>query len=105
MSRAVIDQPGLKIVMTGLVVSIALGLWLRWEISEVQLQKHINKLKVQIQEDFIFDYESTQIQLSQWGLPLPALKVYKTRLSPKKTTVRTHKYILTKLKFHFLLGQ
>lgn len=97
MSRAVIDQPGLKIVITGLVVSIALGLWLRWEISEVQLQKHINKLKVQIQEDFIFDYESTQIQLSQWGLPLPALKVYKTRLSPKKNNCQNSQIYINEI--------
>lgn len=97
MSRAVIDQPGLKIVITGLVVSFALGLWLRWEISEVQLQKHINKLKAQIQEDFIFDYESTQIQLSQWGLPIPSLKVYKIRLSPKKNSCQNSQIFMSEI--------
>ncbi|MEK6628463.1 MAG: hypothetical protein AABY53_07540 [Bdellovibrionota bacterium] len=83
MSRAVIDQPGLRIFTIGLVISIFIGLALRSQISESRIQVHIDRSIDRLKSDFNLDYESAKVTLSRWGLPFPALVVTKLRLSPK----------------------
>lgn len=83
MSRAVIDQPGVRVVVIGLILSIIIGLALRSQISEKRVQGYINKSIDRLQTDFKVDYDLAKVTLSRWGLPLPALVVENIRLSPK----------------------
>lgn len=83
MSRAVIDQPGLRILIVGLALSVFLGLAVRSQIAESRVQVYLNKSVDRLQREFTVDYESARVNLSSWGLPLPALIITNIRLSPK----------------------
>lgn len=83
MSRAVIDQPGVRVVFIGFALSVFLGLALRSQISDSRVQYHVNQAVERLQPDFHVDYESARVTLSNWGLPLPALVINHIRLSPK----------------------
>ncbi|AGH95624.1 hypothetical protein [Pseudobdellovibrio exovorus] len=83
MSRAVIDQPGLRILIVGLALSVFLGLAVRSQIAESRVQGYLNKSVDRLQREFTVDYETARVNLSSWGLPLPALIITNIRLSPK----------------------
>jgi hypothetical protein len=88
MSRAVIDQPGIRVVAVGLAISIFLGLALRAQISDTRLKGYLNKAIERLQKDFILDYEKANVNLSKWGLPFPVLEISNIRMSPKSQNCR-----------------
>lgn len=83
MSRAVIDQPGIRIIVVGLALSVFMGLAIRAQISESRVQTYLNRTIDRLQKEFTVDYGTARVNLSSWGLPLPALLVQNIRLSPK----------------------
>lgn len=88
MSRAVIDQPGIRVVAVGLAISLFLGLALRTQISDTRLKGYLNKAIERLQKDFILDYEKANVNLSKWGLPFPVLEISNIRMSPKTQNCR-----------------
>lgn len=97
MSRAVIDQSGFRVVIIGLALSLFLGLALRSQISETRIQTYLNKSVDRLQADFFVDYESAKVNLSSWGMPLPALVVKNIRLSPKATLCQSSQIFIDEL--------
>lgn len=83
MSRAVIDQPGLRIFLVGVCLSLFLGLALRSQISESQLSPHIEKAVNRLSQDLKIDFKKASVKLSSWGLPLPYIQIDEIRISPK----------------------
>lgn len=108
MRRAVIDQPGVRIILIGLVLSLFFGLALRSQIAESRIQIFLNKSTDRLQKDFYIDYESAKVNLSRWGLPLPALVIQNIRLSPKSTLCQSSQIFVDELEipisFSALLG-
>ncbi len=97
MRRAVIDQPGARIFLIGLVLSVFLGLALRSQISDARVQMYLTKSIDRLQTDFYVDYESAKVNLSRWGLPLPALIIQNLRLSPKSTICQSSQIYIEEL--------
>ena len=97
MRRAVIDQPGARVFIIGLVLSAFLGLALRSQISESRVQAFLAKSIDRLQTDFYIDYESAKVNLSRWGLPLPALIIQNLRLSPKSTICQSSQIFIEEL--------
>lgn len=98
MRRAVVDQSGFRIIAIGLVISVFLGLTLRSQISETRLQEHLSKAVSRLHNEFHVDFESAKINLSSWGLPLPALVVQNIRLSPKNVLCQNSQIFIEELK-------
>lgn len=98
MRRAVVDQSGFRIIAIGLVISAFLGLTLRSQISETRLQEHLSKAVSRLHNEFHVDFESAKINLSSWGLPLPALVVQNIRLSPKNVLCQNSQIFIEELK-------
>lgn len=97
MRRAVIDQPGTRTLLIGLALSVFLGLALRSQISEARVQVFLSKSIDRLQTDFYIDYESAKVNLSRWGLPLPALIIQNLRLSPKSTICQSSQIYIAEL--------
>ncbi len=99
MSRAVIDQSGFRIVFFGLLISLLLGLTLKAQISSQKVQTLLQEATVRLENDFIIDFQSAEVILSKWGLPLPYLQISQIRLSPKKATCQDSQIYIDKLIF------
>lgn len=84
MKRAVVDQPGLKIIILGLVVSIIIGLSIKAQISPRKIKKRLDQAISRLQPDVKIDFKSVEIKLSDWGWPQPYLEVHEIRVSPVK---------------------
>jgi hypothetical protein len=97
MSRAVIDQPGLRIVVIGLALSFFLGLALRSQISDSRIQTYLDKAVSRLQSDFHVDYEHAKVNLSKWGLPFPVLEIQRIRLSPKSSVCQSSQVYIDEL--------
>lgn len=97
MRRAVIDQPGVRIFVIGLALSLFLGLALRVQISDARIQIFLNKSIDRLQKDFFVDYEVAKVNLSRWGLPLPALVIQNIRLSPMSTVCQSSQIFIDEL--------
>ncbi|MBC7742219.1 MAG: hypothetical protein H7061_08480 [Bdellovibrionaceae bacterium] len=97
MSRAVIDQPGLRISVAGLLVSLALGLILKIQISPARVQVHLQKAVSRLEKDFIVDFESAHVNLANWGLPWPRLEINRVRLSPKKNSCQSSQIFIEQI--------
>ena len=97
MSRAVIDQPGFRIVVIGMALSIFLGLALRSQISDNRIQAFLDKAVERLQPDFYVDYEHAKVNLSKWGLPFPVLEIQRIRLSPKSSVCQSSQIYIDEL--------
>lgn len=84
MSRAVIDQPGLRTFVIGLMLALGFGFGLKSQITSSRVEKSLQKSIRILEKDFNIDFELAEVRLSKWGLPLPHLIIYKVRISPKK---------------------
>ncbi len=104
MSRAVIDQPGVRVVLIGLLVSLMLGLALRSQIADERIQVYINRSIDRLQPDFFVDYESAKVHLSNWGLPLPVLLVSNIRMSPKNNLCQNSQIYVDELEIPISLS-
>lgn len=85
MSRAVIDQPGIRVFFIGFFLALFLGLALRSQISSSAIKPHLEKAVDRLSMDFKIDFKDVQLKLSTWGLPLPYIQIDQIRISPKKT--------------------
>ncbi len=85
MSRAVIDQPGARIAIIGLILSFCLGFLLKSQMTPARIQTQLQKVVSRLEKDFVVDFEEAHVNLSNWGLPWPRLEINRVRLSPKKT--------------------
>lgn len=97
MSRAVIDQPGIRIIVIGLLLSVFLGLALSTQISQTRIQAYLNKSIELLHPDFYVDYATANIHLSRWGLPFPALVIQEIRMSPRSTLCQSSQIFIDEL--------
>ena len=88
MSRAVIDQPGIRITVIGVALAVFIGLALRSQISDSRVQGYLNQAVERLQKDVSVDYQVAHVNLSKWGLPFPVLEILQVRLSPKTGSCR-----------------
>lgn len=97
MSRAVIDQFGFRTVFIGLIISLILGLTLKAQISSQKIQNLITESTARLDQDFIIDFQSAEVILSKWGLPLPFVQISQIRMSPKKALCQDSQIYIEKL--------
>jgi hypothetical protein len=97
MSRAVIDQPGFRVFTIGLIVSLALGYALKSLISSDRVDRSLQRSVQVLEKDFSIDFESAEVKLTKWGLPLPSVVIYKIRISPKKLTCQNSQIYIDQL--------
>lgn len=97
MSRAVIDQFGFRTVFIGLILSLLLGLSLKAQISSQKIQGLIQDSTFRLEKDFIIDFQSAEVVLSKWGLPLPFVQISQIRMSPKKAICQDSQIYIDKL--------
>jgi hypothetical protein len=97
MNRAVIDQPGLRIVTFGLLLSLVLGLILRSQISSKHVEEGLQRSIQILEKDFRIDFEVAEVRLSKWGFPLPHLIISKLRFSPKKNICQNSQVYIDEL--------
>lgn len=85
MSRAVIDQAGFRVFFIGFLLSLILGLALRAQIAPARVKTLLQDSVSRLDKDFIIDFDSAEVVLSNWGLLLPSLQISNIRVSPKKS--------------------
>ncbi|MBC7465445.1 MAG: hypothetical protein H7256_05585 [Bdellovibrio sp.] len=85
MSRAVIDQAGFRVVFIGFILSLVMGLGLRTQIAPARVKALLQDSVSLLDKDFIIDFTTAEVVLSNWGLPLPSLQISNIRVSPKKS--------------------
>ena len=79
-SRAVIDQPGLKIIVAGLLLSIFLGLGFHSQITSNKVSNLVKKSLDKVSPDLQIDFERAEVKLSDWGIPKPYIIVNQVRI-------------------------
>lgn len=84
MKKAVVDQPGLKIIFIGLLVSLVLGLSIKNQLQPYKLKSRFDRLIERLRPDLKIDFQSAEIILSDWGWPHPYLFIKDIRISPVK---------------------
>lgn len=99
MKRAVVDQPGFKVIVLGLVLSIILGLSIKSQISPRKIKARLDKAISRLQPDVKIDFNSVQIKLSDWGWPQPYLEVHDIRISPVKAICEESQIFVETLSF------
>ncbi|MBC7419363.1 MAG: hypothetical protein H7328_01425 [Bdellovibrio sp.] len=97
MSRAVIDQPGPRIVIVGLIMSFILGFALKSQTAPEKIQKHLQKAVSRLEKDFTIDFEGANVNLSNWGLPWPRLEINRVRLSPRKNICQSSQIFIDQI--------
>ncbi len=97
MSRAVIDQAGFKVCTIGLILSLVFGLALKSQISPKRIGTVLQEAVARLEKDFIIDFKSAEVKLSNWGLPLPFLEIAQIRMSPKKALCQDTQIYVEKL--------
>lgn len=97
MSRAVIDQPGWRVAAAGLFFALVLGLTLRSQISPERVEASLQRSVQILEKDFLIDFDTAEVRLSKWGLPLPHLVISKIRLSPKKIWLQNSQIYIDEL--------
>lgn len=99
MKRAVVDQPGFKVIVFGLVLSIILGLSIKSQISPRKIKARLDNAISRLQPDLKIDFNSVQIKLSDWGWPQPYLEVHDIRVSPVKAICEESQIFVETLSF------
>ena len=82
MKRAVVDQPGFKIIILGLVLSVIMGLLIKGQITPRKMKSKIDQAISKLDPDIKIDFKSIEVKLSDWGWPQPYLEIHDIRLSP-----------------------
>lgn len=104
MSRAVIDQPGLRVFAFGLVAALVFGFVLRSQISSERVEKTLQRSVQILEKDFLIDFDMAEVRLTKWGLPLPHLILSKLRLSPKKNFCQDSQIFIDEVEIPLQLG-
>jgi hypothetical protein len=99
LKRAVVDQPGFKVIVLGLVLSVILGLSIKSQISPRKIKARLDKAISRLQPDLKIDFNSVQIKLSDWGWPQPYLEVHDIRVSPVKAICEESQIFVETLSF------
>lgn len=86
MRRAVIDQPGLKIIVLGLLVSLFLGLAIRSQITPAKINDRLKKIVQEFEQKnknkkISIDFAEAGLLLSDWGFPFPHLYIKNIKIS------------------------
>lgn len=86
MRRAVIDQPGLKIIVLGLLVSIFVGLAIRSQITPNKINERLKKIVQEFEQKnkskkISIDFAEARLMLSDWGFPFPHLYIQNIKIS------------------------
>lgn len=86
MRRAVIDQPGLKIIVLGLLVSIFIGLTIRSQITPNKINERLRKIVQELEQKnkskkISIDFAEARLMLSDWGFPFPHLYISNIKIS------------------------
>lgn len=97
MKRAVIDQAGLKIIFTGLMVSLFFGLIFKSQIRSSVVSERLQKTLDVLKRDLVVDFDSAQVKLSDWGLPRPTVEISGLRLSPVIQNCQNNQIYIEKL--------
>jgi hypothetical protein len=105
MSKAVIDQPGLRVLFFGLLISFVLGFTLRTQISSSRVEKTLQKAVKVLEKDFSIDFENAEMRLAKWGFPWPHLVIEKIRISPKKSVCQSSQIYIDELELPLSLKQ
>jgi hypothetical protein len=108
MSRAVIDQPGVRICALGIILSLFLGLAIQNQISGNKVNFYLTKAVQRLEPEFKIDFESARVNLSKWGLPFPVLELKNLRVSPQKNKCKNSQIFIDELEipisFRLILG-
>ena len=91
-NRAVIDQPGLRILLIGLILSLFIGLVVRSQLRPSKIAERILPFFSQLNKsdpDSAVDFERAEIRLSDWGLPRPFLIIHNLRYSKNINSCRS----------------
>lgn len=86
MKRAVVDQPGLKYILSGLVLSIFLGLLVRSQIAPHRLKNELNRYveKIELEkahQKLKLNFNEAEVKLTDWGIPGAFLIVKNIKIS------------------------
>ena len=106
MKRAVVDQPGLKIIVLGLLISLFFGLTLRSQITPAKIHEHLKKLAFGFEQKnkikkLTIDFTESQLLLSDWGFPFPHLTVKNVKVSSSTTFCVDNQIFIESLDFPF----
>lgn len=104
MRRAVVDQSGLKIVVIGIIISVFLGLIFKSQIRPNVVKTRLEKTLVKLQKDINIDFESVEVQLSEWGIPRPVVVINGIRISPLHTLCNENQIYIESLSFPLSLN-
>lgn len=97
MSRAVIDQPGMRVVGFGVFFALVFGFALRSQISSQYVEKSLQRSIQILEKDFAVDFDMAEVRLTKWGLPLPHLIIEKLRISPKEKLCQSSQIYIDEL--------
>ena len=86
MRRAVIDQPGLKVIVLGLLISVFVGLAIRSQITQSKIQDRLLKIVHEFEQkkenrNISIDFSEARLMLSDWGFPFPHLSLKDIKIS------------------------
>lgn len=106
MKRAVVDQPGLKIIVLGLLISLFIGLTLRSQITPAKIHERLKKLAVDFEQKnkskkLAIDFTESQLLLSDWGFPFPHLSVKNVKVSSRTSSCADNQIFIESLDFPF----
>ena len=104
MRKAVVDQSGLKIVVIGIIISVFLGLIFKSQIRPNVVKARLEKTLVKLQKDINIDFESVEVQLSEWGIPRPVVAINGIRISPLNTLCNENQIYIESLSFPLSLN-
>ena len=78
--RAVIDQPGLKIILSGVFLALFLGLGLKSQITTQKISQIVRQSLTGMHLELDIDFDTAEVKLSDWGIPKPYVVVNQMRL-------------------------
>ncbi|MBC7458437.1 MAG: hypothetical protein H7235_09175, partial [Bdellovibrionaceae bacterium] len=86
MRRAVIDQPGLKTIVLGILISLFLGLSIRSQITPTKINDRIKKIVRELEQKnknkkISIEFIEAGLFLSDWGFPFPHLYIKNIKIS------------------------
>lgn len=86
MSRAVIDQPGLKVILLILIASLFFGLSLRSQVTQPKVHRFVENYFSKLEtanpnKQIKINFEKAEVLLTDWGMPTPYLRIVGVRIT------------------------
>lgn len=106
MKRAVVDQPGLKIIFVGLLIAIFFGLLVRSQITDHKINFYLKNLVQSVQEknkdqNLSIDFSDARLHLTDWGLPFPHLVIQNIKISSLNSECSDNQLYIERLDIPF----